>query len=273
MKLWAQAAIAAILIGGTSTASATDLALKDPPPEFEITPATVWAGPYVGVHGGHSRGSAQITDTYAYNSTDPIKDSEIASNSLIGGVQLGYNRQTGHLVYGIEGDIGRMNISGRTSAHLQDRNLAITGPLGHPYELDANYSTSGGLYGDLTGRLGYTSNNTMFFLKGGAAFLNMDARASYIGGSWVGPHTFNYDASDTMLGWTMGFGMEYALSPSLRLKALYQHFDFGSISFAHNEVYKKPGGPTSTLSGNDVIDVTADAVTIGMTYDLSGVLR
>lgn len=267
MRTGVHAAIAAVWIGSCGVASATDLMLKNPPPEYEYTPVTLWTGPYVGAHLGGARGKADITDTYAYNSEDPVMGSKIGSTRFIGGVQLGYNRQTGHLVYGIEADVGKLSIAGKTSAHLQDA-ASNANPRN---KLDANYSISSGLYGDLTGRIGHVSNNTLLYLKGGAAFLNVDADASYIGGDAAGYNTFNFGKSDTMWGWTIGVGVEYALTSSLSLKAEYQHFDFGTMSFSHNVDYRRPNtGMFSHLSGKNDVDVTADAVTIGLNYNLSG---
>jgi outer membrane immunogenic protein len=272
MKKIAFAAAFTAFAGVAAIAQAADLGSLKDAPEYTYSPAALWSGLYIGGHIGGARGNTDITDTYAFNSKDPVLGSTIGKNGFVGGVQLGYNRQTGHLVYGIEADIGKLNIFGKTSAHLQnaDNDAKYWGT--HRNQLDANYSISGGLYGDITGRLGYATNNTLLYLKGGAAFLNVDASASYKGGDWDGINTFNFSNSDTLWGWTLGVGVQYSLNSRLSLKAEYQHFDFGSMSFDHNAYYERPYNHNmkSTLSGKNDIDVTADAVTVGLNYNLSG---
>ena len=106
----------------------------------------------------------------------------------------------------------------------------------------------------------------------------------------MGSSTFNFDHSDTMVGLTAGAGVEYALSPSWSLKAEYQHFDFGKMSYSNNGCYAIPannhfpsGGTcpasgaqynnryTSTITNDKTeVSVTADAVKFGINYHLAG---
>ncbi len=157
--------------------------------------------------------------------------------------------------------------------------------------VDARYSSSGDLYGDITGRLGYAWDRALFYAKGGVAFLNADFKASYSGQNCVttgdcpyathkGPSTFNYDHSDTLVGWTVGAGVEYALNQSWSVKAEYQHFDFGSMSYSYSGCVALgvgqdtcPAGNqpynnhyTSTIDGRTKVSLTADAVTFGINY-------
>ena len=95
------------------------------------------------------------------------------------------------------------------------------------------------------------TDRTLFYVKGGVALLDADLKAHYAGGNcltlrWTctpigstkrGTLTFDFDHSDTLVGWTVGAGAEYALSPSWSLKAEYQHFDFGSMSYTYNGCY------------------------------------
>ena len=50
----------------------------------------------------------------------------------------------------------------------------------------------------------------------------------------VNASTFNFEQSETLWGWTVGGGIEYALSQEWSVKVEYQHFDFGSTSFTHD---------------------------------------
>ena len=254
-------------------ASAADMGgYKDTP--YVVVPS--WQGLYFGGHAGGVWGNAGLTDTYDYIG-DPTSKNSIGSSGLIGGGQAGYNVQQGHIVFGLEGDIGYLGLSGSKSAALTP-----SPDCTHAYginsnlcKLSANYSTSGGLYGDLTGRLGYATDRVLFYAKGGVAFLNADAKANYTGGNWLGTaSTFNFDHSDTLVGWTIGAGAEYAVSPSWSLKAEYQHFDFGTMSYSYSGCVSVGGVCpetffTSRLSGKTDMAVTADAVSLGVNYHLN----
>jgi outer membrane immunogenic protein len=103
-----------------------------------------------------------------------------------------------------------------------------------------------------------------------------------------GPSVFNFGNSDLLLGWTIGAGAEYALSQSWSIKAEYQHFDFGKMSYSYygchgfalaSGNYPDPdygtcpaGAPswnnhyTSTIRGKTEVSLTADAVKLGINY-------
>lgn len=212
-----------------------------------------------------------------------------------------YNFQRGHFVFGPEADIGYLNVSasgshayvpGSCTGHYSDGDLPYTGPI---CNINGNYSSSSDLYGDLTARLGYATDRTLFYVKGGAALLDADFKANYVGqncttitGAWScynrvtthAPSTFNYDHSDALMGWTIGAGAEYALNRSWSVKAEYQHFDFGSMTYSYNGCYAitqmggscAPGSSghyTSKLNGNTDVSLTADAVSVGVNYHLN----
>lgn len=270
-------AVSALCVGMSGTVFGADMSLKDRP-SYEAFPETIWTGLYVGGHIGGSWGNTDISDTYTYNVVDPHKDTNISNNGLLAGGQVGYNVQKGNLVYGIEADIGRMDISGDGSAHLLNGTPnACDGSWNQKCQLDAKYSVSGGLYGDIAGRLGYASEKSLFYVKGGPAFLNVDVDTSYVGDNgftrWQpNNHShFGFDQSETMWGWTVGAGVEYALSPSLSLKAEYQHFDFGTMELDYNGSHAFNGNiGVSTLNGEAEISPTVDAISVGVNYHVGG---
>lgn len=295
MKRVACAAVLAACVSVFGSAFAADLSLKDTP-GYEVLPETIWTGLYLGGHIGGSWGDSDISDTYEYNSYDPHTNTTISTNDLLYGAQIGYNIQRNNLVYGLEADIGQMTLDGSKSAHLLDEGKDDGSKYGNndwdcdggghqKCELDAKYTISSGLYGDITGRIGYASNKALFYVKGGAAFLNVDMNAQYTGQHVKGDvdpdtsSTFDYSKSETMWGWTIGAGVEYAISRSLSLKAEYQHFDFGTMDMSYNgksvhwcggqkDLSKCPG--YSTLSGDSETDVTVDAVSVGVNYHFNG---
>jgi outer membrane immunogenic protein len=213
-----------------------------------------WRGPYVGAHIGGAWGNVEVTDTYTYYQ-DPTEINTVHARGLIAGGQLGYNFRSGQLIYGVETDFGDLDLSGSKSAPLVKSRAPLT----------AKYSVSGGLYGDFTGRIGYAANRSFFYAKGGVAFLNADFSANYAGTNTM----FNYDNGDTLWGFTIGGGVEYALQPGWSLKLEYQHFDFGDTTFENKLTHSSIGQRNATFTGVAAISPTANAVTVGVNYHLS----
>jgi outer membrane immunogenic protein len=273
------AAIFAAGLALPGAAHATDLYVPETP-IYEIP--VLWPGFYIGGHIGGAFGNVDVTDTYDYVG-DPIKESSFRTPGLLTGIQVGYNLQNGNIVYGIEADLGFMSLSGDGTADLpppDDYGKKHGDPrLG---QLTGNYSAEGGIYGDLTGRVGYANDDILFYVKGGAAFLNADFSAKYVGANCstvsgyncgkAKPSVFEFDASETLFGWTLGFGVEYALSPSWSLKVEYQHFDFGDVNLDHNGIveFSPKGCPgcKSKLKGDADFDVTVDTVKLGVNYQI-----
>jgi len=268
MSRVAFAAAFAACFGLPNAVLATDLSLKDTP-TYEYTPAPIWTGLYFGVHVGGARTDIDVSDTYVYNA-DPHAENSFGTTGVIAGVQLGYNVQHGNFVYGVEADLGYLDVSG-------SKYFDLPTPANDPAnEIGATYSLSGGLYGDLTARVGYADDKTLLYLKGGVAFLNVETKSHYEGANactrTCGPSTFDFDESETLLGWTVGIGAEYALSSSLSLKLEYQHFDFGSVSSSYHGIDKfNPNKPSwqSELTGNSEISPTIDAITVGLNYQFN----
>jgi outer membrane immunogenic protein len=281
MILAATAACQLVPLG--QPANAADL------PSYKDTPYVVlpWQGLYFGAHGGGVWGGTNVTDTFTYVG-DPTLNGNSSSTGLIAGGQLGYNIQRGNFVFGPEADIGFLGLStSKSAAFNPPANYTCDGYPSIFCGVNANYTNSGGLYGDLTGRLGYATDRSLLYVKGGLAVVNDQFSANYQGsnctylpgGCWGvqnTPSAFNFGHSETLIGWTLGAGAEYALSPAWSLKAEYQHFDFGKMSYSYSGCVPVPGAPvtcpgtwyTSRINGKTDISVTADAVSVGVNYHL-----
>ena len=142
-----------------------------------------WAGPYIGGNLGYAWGSVE------HNPTKP--------SGFAGGVQAGYNFQTGPWVFGIEGDI---QASGAEQTF-------------------APWKFSNPWFGTLRGRAGYALNNVLFYGTGGLAFGEL--RAS----------TFGLSESHTNAGWTLGVGAEMGFAPNWSAKVEYLYVDLNSSNF------------------------------------------
>jgi outer membrane immunogenic protein len=227
-------------------AAAADLySSKDAP--APIVPAQSWTGFYIGANvGGGWRqldSSLNLFDVININHTN-------ADAGIAGGGQLGYNYQTGALLLGIEADVGVLGFS-------QTRDL-ISLSLGGA-SAGVGTKTESGLLADVTGRIGYAAGPALFYAKGGWAYL--DASAG-IHAAVTGIDLSAYNVSKSSFdGWTIGGGIEYALSPSWSLKGEYQYFDFGSFDL-------RPIAQAPEFSIHN--DLVVNIVKVGLNYHLNG---
>ena len=195
----------------SAPASAADVAsYKDAVPLGVAAPA--WEGFYFGGHAGGAWNDPKVTDPFSYIG-DPTINSRFSSIGFIGGAQAGYNFQYGHFVFGPEADIGYLGISSSKSFFQAGQastcqiqysdDSYITHYSADTCNVAGKYSLSGGLYGDLTARIGYEIDRTLIYAKGGLALLDVDFKANYTGGncttSVVGCWGWDQRASHTPL--------------------------------------------------------------------------
>ncbi len=180
-----------------------------------FAPATTdWTGFYAGVTGGYGGG---VVDANIPLAAGPFFSNTAVGNRFGGfaaGGQFGYNRQFGeHIVVGLE-----------TDAHWADikaSHQATTGPLPLVYT-----NTTNGLawFGTTRARLGWALGNVLAFASGGVAYGELTASGAQIeNGFYIG------SASSTKAGWTVGGGLEYALTPHLSLRTDYLHTEFSGV--------------------------------------------
>jgi outer membrane immunogenic protein len=190
-----------LLATASSVALIGSAAAQPPPP-----PIMSWAGPYIGLNAGAAWRSSSFSNPDAFGTiiADPIWSDR--TTSFIGGGQIGYNWQSGNLVYGFEGDID--GVSGNSSA-------ATSGGTQSSSKLD--------WMSTIRGRAGVTvSPQFLAYLTGGAAF-------AHFSDAWGFAPTGNDFTSNGMrAGWTGGGGLEYMFDPhwTVRVEGLYT--DFGS---------------------------------------------
>lgn len=194
-------------------------------------PPIVWTGKYLGVHAAVARGHSTSVDYNTIPGT-PGSDGGFACDPAgycgepfnydgtgwITGLQAGYNWQRHRLVFGIEGDLGRIDLD---RSECKERTAT-----------DADIaSVEYGWYGALTGRVGLPLHRALLYVKGGLAVAEITNEAADI--DKIGEIFFIDPLSETRskrnaTGWTVGGGIEYALHGDWRLKAEYLYMDFGS---------------------------------------------
>ena len=159
---------------------------------------------------------------------------------LLGAVsQIGYRWQSGGWVYGLEAQGDWADLKG-SALNQVIASQALT-RLGS--RMDA--------FGLFTGQIGYTWNNTLLYVKGGAAVT--DRRFDYINDA-TGLVTASTGFA-TRWGGTVGAGLEYGFAPNWSAAVEYDHIFEGK----HDVVFTTPAGTvlTGRTSGGDTDLITA----------------
>lgn len=181
------AAIAIASIGIVSSAQAADYGYGRRQPYTVQQPlmgAYSWAGPYIGGNLGYQWGEVSNT------SNEP--------SGMNGGIQGGYNWQSGQFVFGLEADIQASGASDRFAA------WKFTNPW----------------FGTLRGRAGFAMNNILIYGTGGLAFGNVRAEV------------LNLSESQWAAGWTLGVGAEMGITQNWTAKVEYLYVNLNDDRFA-----------------------------------------
>ena len=229
--------VAAILfVAGLHAAAAADAMppppLLPPPPPLPLPVPIVqvfsWTGFYIGGNAGWGFTDGSGTFTTALGA-DPFT---VNTNGFIGGAQLGYNWQTGPMVFGAEADFQGTAASGSLSA--------TAGPT-----ISATAQTP--WFGTLRGRVGYAFDSVLLYATGGAVYGDSSWNGSV---STVG----NFSSATTFWTWTLGAGVEAAFWGCWSAKLEYLFAGTPSST---------PTVPTVTaVSGN----AGANIVRVGLNY-------
>ena len=201
------------------------------------TPSYNWTGFYFGGFGGATAGAqawltAQPENRAGQPATITHEDPGFAG--YLAGGQLGFNVQIGRWVVGIEGDYGVSNAKGGKSCDSTGLpfDVGVTRDLFWTCEARLRNLAM------LTGRLGYTRGGALYYLKGGLAAGQVTVQTSVNSGledvvlqGPLLPEPVNGETK-WLTGWTVGGGMEFALSAAWSAKAEYMYYDLGSAKFA-----------------------------------------
>lgn len=218
-------------------------------------PAASWAGPYAGLYAGYGWGTADSTAPFDpgpgffYNFGGDRYS--FGADGFFGGVAAGNNWQRGPLVTGVEGELGYLGLSG---SRIDPNGIAAGFP-------DTTTSVKSDLYGAFTGRVGVATGKALVYVKGGAALLKARARTEdpcVAPPPGCGTETLVMTGSKTMLGWTLGAGVEWHIAPRWSMKAEFAYFDFGSVDTS--------GVSSGGAAYFQTVDVTARAARIGVNY-------
>jgi opacity protein-like surface antigen/outer membrane protease len=199
-----------------------------------------WDGVYAGIQGAVAAGSATWSGPTGYFSSErgegvpPDVRGKGPQGGLLGGLQIGYNRQFGAFVLGLEGDasFGPLDgyaVCGGTVGPKAPKSDPFQRGSGDPCHVSTNWLASA------TGRFGYAFGRALVYAKGGMAFAG-DQYDVYNPTDFPGNPAHG---SADLLGWTLGAGLEYALGGNWSAKAEYDYYDFGTRTIG----FSVPGYP------------------------------
>ena len=223
-----------------------------------------WSGFYIGGTFGVLNGDADINFTNGGGKTSPRFAGPMA------GGQIGYNWQAGKWVFGLEGNMNWTNSNGSRPC-----------PNGFFFscEVEMNW------FGQGTAKLGYAMfDRSYYYVKGGVAFAETQAgtrcntggtgvltvvdltspvalscaASAPIGGGLTGGGVVVGRNTQTHVGWTVGFGSEFALTNNWFVRGETSYFDLGTERY----------NPTGPYSSRDV-SLTGFVSTVGLNYRFS----
>jgi len=216
--LLAGAALVALTVAGA--ASAADLPSRRAAPAPYIAPVFTWTGFYAGVNAGYAFNGE---DKLKFNNGDVYLPYGVGNNtddgSFTGGGQIGYNYQMGSVVLGIEADINFLSLE-------KEFKLAGSTDL-RTSSLEGKSKTE--WFGTVRPRLGFVPvDRLLVFVTGGLAYGQVKTSATYIDSNVFGNTGYAHaKKDDTRTGWTLGAGLEYAVTDNITVKGEYAYVDLG----------------------------------------------
>ncbi len=214
------------LFGFAGAASAADLPMRAAPPAPVIAaaPLFTWTGFYVGGQVGYGWNANDNDIVLPTGFVVQSGDFGDSGDGFLAGVHAGYNVQLGSFVVGVEGDIE--GVFGD-----DDDDLVIVGPGGGVF---TDYGFAGNALdwqGSIRARAGFAFDRALIYATGGFAFAGISDGFGIRGND------------DTITGWTLGAGVEYAFTNNLttRLEYRYTNFDggdnfFNNVALGSNDI-------------------------------------
>ncbi|MBM6582766.1 porin family protein [Microvirga sp. BT689] len=219
-------AATALATAGISAASAADLPSRAAPaPIYAPVPVFTWTGFYVGAQIGYGWNANDNDIVLPSGFVVQSGDFGDSGDGFLAGVHAGYNYQLGSFVIGVEGDVE--GVFGD-----DDDDLVIVGPDGVVF---TNYGFAGNALdwqGSIRARAGFAFDRALIYATGGFAFAGVSGSFGLLD-----------SGDDTLTGWTLGAGIEYAFTNNLttRLEYRYTSYEggdnfFDNVSLGSNDI-------------------------------------
>ncbi|MBY0560481.1 outer membrane beta-barrel protein [Hyphomicrobium sp.] len=243
-RLLAHGSCALFLLASASAASAGDV-------DGIIADDGKWSGAYVGLNAGYGWSDLRSTNDFGsapanFFAFDVIGLAQHQNDRLDGyvvGGQVGFQRQFGRWVLGVEGTLDATGMDDSAKTDWQFDNIGCFGFFcigaagAGAQTLDAKIDQ---LY-MVSGKIGYAFDDWLAYVRGGYAGANVTAQSS-IGGDVIGcfggcimvPVSTSSKDQKRMNGWSVGGGLERMVLPNLTIGVEYNYISLGAETFAFN---------------------------------------
>jgi outer membrane immunogenic protein len=243
-RFWLGTAAVAGLLSGPAIAA--DMPVKA---RAAAAPADPWSGFYIGLNAGGAWGRSDATTavdcspnnvppaylcaaTFAQANgpaVDNAGSGTLKASGFTGGGQLGYNLRAGsNVVFGFETDFDAFTLTGsRKVGGLYPVNAP--GPsAGQAFTVGSSFDTDW-LF-TLRGRLGFLATpDWLIYATGGLAVTNLQVTNSFTDATNAGASE-SASTTTNKVGWTVGGGVQWALSRNWSVKAEYLYLNFGGVT-------------------------------------------
>lgn len=220
-------------------ATAADLTIIEPAPIY-VAPVYDWNGFYAGINGGYGGGVFE----HPFQLNGPELDIEpalvepgpgqivlatgsadVTAGGFVGGIQAGYNWQFDeNFLIGLEADIQGSSIDGRVSVEITDESGDLGGAT-----IAADLGTSLDWFATVRPRIGWVNDRFVVYATGGLAWGQTTSSISAdLSGVMEEGDLLDESITNDRFGWTVGAGIEYALTDNITFKTEYLYTDLGS---------------------------------------------
>jgi outer membrane immunogenic protein len=203
----------------------------------------LWSGVYLGANAGLAGGEFRYPVTVT-SSTDAASAAiGLKASGFAGGGMVGFNARMGNtFVGGVEADVQASSLTGQVAIDAAQASVKVGSRLD--------------FFGTARGRLGalVLGDQGLLYATGGLAYAGVNTFIS----------ATNDGVSDSVsketlaLGWTVGGGLEYAISDRWSLRTEYLYVDLGKQSLVEDAV--------STYTATLGVETKANIVRAGVAY-------
>jgi outer membrane immunogenic protein len=226
------ATVLAVLALG-KPAFGADLPVPPVPAPVPFVAPYSWTGLYIGLNAGYAGAKVSETLSGALSGS-----TSMSMPGAVGGAQLGYNYQLGRVVMGFEADF---------DGSMATRSLTVPGIMSATAQIP--------WIGTLRGRLGYAFDRYLLYATAGGAANQLISTVN-VGAIGSANTTFTHGA------WTVGGGLEAAISQDFSVRVEYLYIDTGNINIA--QVGGTPPPPFVNVTGR----IEENIVRAGLNYRL-----
>ena len=209
-------------------------------------PMDSWSGFYMGLQAGYNWGDADF-DIYDHRSegSDHFASASLDLDGMTAGFYAGYNwlLENDWLV-GVEGEWNYLDASDSKQLDLGE------GP-------DVTVKITQDWEASLRARVGKVMGDYLPYITGGVAWTSVNAKAYYLGNNEGGENGITLmDDDQILVGWTIGAGVEMAISENVHARIQYRYTDYGDENFKD----------MVDADFTEKVDYNSHMLTVGLSY-------